>query len=160
MSSARQFMFAIRFRREKDEQIFNTINRVDKKNCSAGNYNLFLDGYSMRNIKKVLESGGFLTATGKKTWNESLISSILKNEKYVGDALMQKTYTLDCITHKVVKNHGERPMYLVTDHHDPIVDRQRLLSMDKEFKKKYAVTVKSEDVIYQSYWYIARYFKI
>lgn len=86
-------------------------------------YNLFLDGYSMRNIKKVLENKGVLTATGKKIWNESLISSILKNEKYVGDALMQKTYTLDCITHKVVKNKGERPMFLVTDHHDPIVDR-------------------------------------
>ncbi len=57
----------------------------------------------MRNIKTVLESNGFLTATGKKIWNESLISSILKNEKYVGDVLMQKTYTLDCITHKVVK---------------------------------------------------------
>lgn len=86
-------------------------------------YKLFLDGYSMTNIKKMLESKGVLTAKGKKVWNESLISSILKNEKYVGDALLQKTYTLDCITHKVVKNRGERPMYLVTDHHAPIVDR-------------------------------------
>ena len=86
-------------------------------------YKLFLDGYSMTNIKKMLESKGVLTAKGKKVWNESLISSILKNEKYVGDALLQKTYTLDCITHKVVRNHGERPMYLVTDHHAPIIDR-------------------------------------
>lgn len=86
-------------------------------------YKLFLDGYSMTNIKKALENKGILTAKGKKVWNESLISSILKNEKYVGDALLQKTYTLDCITHKVVRNHGERPMYLVTDHHAPIIDR-------------------------------------
>ena len=99
-------------------------------------YKLFLDGYSMRNIKKVLESGGFLTATGKKTWNESLISSILKNEKYVGDALMQKTYTLDCITHKVVKNHGERPMYLVTDNHDPIVDRDTFNQVQQELARR------------------------
>ncbi|MBR6624411.1 MAG: recombinase family protein [Ruminococcus sp.] len=56
-------------------------------------------------------------------WNESLISSILKNEKYVGDALMQKTFTSDCITHKIVKNNGQRPMYLVTNNHAPIVDR-------------------------------------
>ena len=78
-------------------------------------YKLFLDGYSMTNIKKTLESKGILTAKGKEIWNESLISCILKNEKYVGDALLQKTFTVDCITHKVVKNHGERPMYLVTD---------------------------------------------
>ena len=67
-------------------------------------YNLFLDGYSLSNIKKVLESKEFLTSTGKKIWNVSHIQSILKNEKYVGDALLQKTFTSDCITHKVVKN--------------------------------------------------------
>ena len=99
-------------------------------------YNLFLDGYSMRNIKKVLENKGVLTVTGKKIWNESLVSSILKNEKYVGDALMQKTYTLDCITHKIVKNHGERPMYLVTNHHDPIVDRDTYNRVQQELARR------------------------
>ena len=99
-------------------------------------YKLFLDGYSMTNIKKTLESKGILTAKGKKVWNESLISSILKNEKYVGDALLQKTYTLDCITHKVVKNHGERPMYLVTDHHVPIVDRDTYNRVQQELARR------------------------
>ncbi len=99
-------------------------------------YKLFLDGYSMRNIKNVLENKVVLTATGKKIWNESLISSILKNEKYVGDALLQKTYTLDCITHKVVKNKGERPMFLVTDHHDPIVDRDTYNRVQQELARR------------------------
>ena len=99
-------------------------------------YKLFLDGYSMRNTKNHLESKGVLTAQGKKIWNESLISSILKNEKYVGDALMQKTYTLDCITHKVVKNKGERPMFLVTDHHDPIVDRDTYNRVQQELARR------------------------
>lgn len=99
-------------------------------------YKLFLDGYSMTNIKKMLESKGVLTAKGKKVWNESLISSILKNEKYVGDALLQKTYTLDCITHKVVKNRGERPMYLVTDHHAPIVDRDTYNRVQQELARR------------------------
>ena len=99
-------------------------------------YKLFLDGYSMRNIKKFLESKGFLTSQGKKIWNESLVSSILKNEKYVGDALMQKTYTLDCITHKVVKNKGERPMFLVTDHHDPIIDRDTYNRVQQELARR------------------------
>ncbi|MCM1008875.1 MAG: recombinase family protein [Ruminococcus flavefaciens] len=99
-------------------------------------YKLFLDGYSMRNIKKFLECKGFLTSQGKKIWNESLVSSILKNEKYVGDALMQKTYTLDCITHKVVKNKGERPMFLVTDHHDPIIDRDTYNRVQQELARR------------------------
>ena len=99
-------------------------------------YKLFLDGYSMTNIKKTLESKGILTAKGKKIWNESLISSILKNEKYVGDALLQKTFTVDCITHKIVKNHGERPMYLVTDHHATIVDRYTYNRVQQELARR------------------------
>ena len=99
-------------------------------------YTLFLDGYSMTRIKKILENKGYLTAQGKKVWNESLIRSILKNEKYVGDALLQKTFTSDCITHKVVKNHGERPMYLVTDHHDPIIDRDTYNRVQQELARR------------------------
>lgn len=99
-------------------------------------YKLFLDGYSMKGIKNVLESKKLLTSMGNKIWNESFIRSILKNEKYVGDALLQKTYTLDCITHKVVKNYGERPMYLVTDHHDPIIDRDTYNRVQQELARR------------------------
>ncbi len=120
-------------------------------------YKLFLDGYSMRHIKKVLEGGGYLTATGKKTWNESLISSILKNEKYVGDALMQKTYTLDCITHKVVKNHGERPMYLVTDHHDPIVDRDTFNRVQQELARRISKRKISDKTVTEQGKYSSKY---
>lgn len=76
-------------------------------------YELFLDGLSFTRIKNALESKGKLTAMGNQIWSESNIKSILKNEKYVGDVLLQKTFTADCITKKVVKNNGERPMYLV-----------------------------------------------
>ena len=120
-------------------------------------YKLFLDGYSMRNIKKVLESSGFLTATGKKVWNESLISSILRNEKYVGDALLQKTYTLDCITHKVVKNHGERPMYLVTDHHDPIVDRDTFNRVQQELARRSSKRKISDKTVTEQGKYSSKY---
>jgi len=120
-------------------------------------YKLFLDGYSMRNIKKVLESSGFLTATGKKIWNESLISSILKNEKYVGDALLQKTYTLDCITHKIVKNHGERPMYLVTDHHAPIVDRDTYNRVQQELARRSSKRKISDKTVTEQGKYSSKY---
>lgn len=99
-------------------------------------YTLFLDGYSMSRIKKLLENKGILTSQGNKVWNESLIRSILKNEKYAGDALLQKTFTSDCITHKIVKNHGERPMYLVTDHHVPIVDRDTYNRVQQELARR------------------------
>lgn len=86
-------------------------------------YTLYLDGYTLLNIADTLMAQGRRTATGKNIWSKGEVQRILKNEKYVGDALLQKTFTSDCITHKVVKNNGERPMYLVTDHHAPIVDR-------------------------------------
>ncbi|MGN0613169.1 MAG: recombinase family protein [Porcipelethomonas sp.] len=120
-------------------------------------YKLFLDGYSMTNIKKTLESKGILTAKGKKVWNESLISSILKNEKYVGDALLQKTYTLDCITHKVVKNHGERPMYLVTDHHAPIVDRDTYNRVQQELARRSSKRKISDKTITEQGKYSSKY---
>lgn len=120
-------------------------------------YKLFLDGYSMRNIKKVLENKEILTATGKKIWNESLISSILKNEKYVGDALLQKTYTLDCITHKVVKNKGERPMFLVTDHHDPIVDRDIYNRVQQELARRSSKRKISDKTITEQGKYSSKY---
>ena len=120
-------------------------------------YKLFLDGYSMTNIKKVLESSGTLTAKGKKVWNESLISSILKNEKYVGDALLQKTYTLDCITHKVVRNHGERPMYLVTDHHAPIIDRDTYNRVQQELARRSSKRKISDKTITEQGKYSSKY---
>jgi len=99
-------------------------------------FELFLDGYSLTSIKKTLENKGLPTATGRKVWNQSLIQSILKNEKYVGDALLQKTFTADCITKKVVKNNGERPMYLVTNHHAPIIDRDTFNRVQQELARR------------------------
>ena len=99
-------------------------------------YELFLDGLSFTRIKATLESKGKLTAMGNQIWSESNIKSILKNEKYVGDALLQKTFTADCITKKVVKNNGERPMYLVTNHHAPIIDRDTFNRAQQELARR------------------------
>lgn len=99
-------------------------------------YELFLDGLSFTRIKATLESKGKLTAMGNQIWSESNIKSILKNEKYVGDVLLQKTFTADCITKKVVKNNGERPMYLVTNHHAPIIDRDTFNRVQQELARR------------------------
>lgn len=78
-------------------------------------FSLYLDGYAYQRIADVLEQQGRKTALGKSKWDKKEISRILRNEKYVGDALLQKSFTADCITHKIVKNNGQHPMYLVTD---------------------------------------------
>ena len=93
---------------------------------------MYLDGYTLLNIAQSLMDQNRLTALGKNVWTKGEVQRILKNEKYVGDALLQKTFTVDCITHKVMKNNGERPMYLVTAHHDPIVDRDTFNRVQQE----------------------------
>ena len=99
-------------------------------------FNMYLDGYTLLNIADTLMLQGRRTATGKNIWSKGEVQRILKNEKYVGDALLQKSFTVDCITHKVVKNNGERPMYLVTDHHTPIVDRDTFNRVQQELARR------------------------
>ena len=99
-------------------------------------FNLYLDGYAYQRIADVLEQQERKTALGKSKWDKKEIARILRNEKYVGDALLQKHFTTDCITHKVVKNNGQRPMYLVTDHHTPIVDRDTYNRVQQELARR------------------------
>ena len=64
---------------------------------------------------------GVKTAAGKDKWYTSSVLCILKNEKYKGDALLQKSFTKDFLTHKRVDNKGEVPQYYVEGHHEGIV---------------------------------------
>ena len=63
-------------------------------------FRLYLEGNSSYRIKRILESEGIKTVTGKSTWQASTIDKMLSNEKYMGDALLQKTYTVDFLTKK------------------------------------------------------------
>ncbi|MCM1530571.1 MAG: recombinase family protein [Alistipes sp.] len=99
-------------------------------------FKLFLDGYSMKGLAAALKNRGRLNKFGTTEWRSNTISRILQNEKYVGDALLQKSFTVDCITHKIVKNHGEKPMYLVTDHHAPIIDRDTYNRVQQELARR------------------------
>ena len=118
-------------------------------------FRLFLDGYSFKSICTALESKGRLTAHGKTTWVQSNVRSILQNEKYVGDALLCKTYTVDCISKRVQKNHGERPMYLISNHHEAIIDRDTFNRVQMELarrksKRKISDKTKTEQGKYTS----------
>ena len=87
-------------------------------------YYKFLEGWSLPKLSKYLEDNGYKTAKGSTAWSKATIRGILTNEKYKGDVLMQKSYVVDLFSKKVAKNNGELPMYLVKNHHKPIIPRE------------------------------------
>ena len=101
-------------------------------------YDSFLAGHSVRMIKAELEAQGIPATKGGPVWSESVIRSILKNEKYCGDALMQKTFTQDCITKKQIRNVGQLPMYLKRNNHEGIVSRDTYNAVRAEFARRNA----------------------
>ncbi|MDR6939470.1 recombinase family protein [Arcanobacterium hippocoleae] len=84
-------------------------------------YQLFLDGMAISEIKTELAARKILTPRGKEVWSTSTVRSILSNEKYKGDALLQKTFTTDFLTKRMKVNAGEVPQYYVSGNHDPII---------------------------------------
>lgn len=84
-------------------------------------FELYLKGLTLGQIKMYLESMDIKTVTGKDTWDTTTIQKMLKNEKYKGDTLLQKTFTEDFMTGKKVKNTGQRTQYFVSESHPAIV---------------------------------------
>ncbi|GHV42525.1 serine recombinase [Clostridia bacterium] len=85
-------------------------------------YKMFLDGFSPLIIAKTLTADGIPTPGGKSEWNKQVIRSILSNEKYKGDALLQKSYTVDFLTKKKKRNGGEIQQYYVENSHAAIIE--------------------------------------
>ena len=96
----------------------------------------YLAGCSLGQIKQELEQDNIPTAQKVERWSSAVIHNILTNEKYMGDALLQKTYITDCITKKVKKNMGERPMYYVENNHPAIVSREMFDRVQKEMTRR------------------------
>jgi len=84
-------------------------------------YLLFLQGYAPVTIANILTQEGRTTPTGGNAWNHSTVQRILSNEKYKGDALLQKEFTADFLTKKIKKNKGEVPQYYVEEDHEAII---------------------------------------
>ena len=87
-------------------------------------------------IGRVLEADGILTGAGKKKWRPETIKKILQNEKYIGDALLAKTYTVDFLTKKRVKNNGIVPQYYVENSHEPIIPRDLYMQVQEEMVRR------------------------
>ena len=101
-------------------------------------YDQYLQGASLRMIKLSLEGKAVPNPTGGAKWDISQIRSILGNEKYCGDVLMQKTFTQDCINKKVIKNTGQLPMYLIQNNHPGIVSRETYQAVQAELARRSA----------------------
>lgn len=97
-----------------------------------------LAGASLRQLKAWLEERQIPNIDGGYEWTISAIRSILSDVKNCGDILMQKTFTRDCISRKVVKNTGQLPMYLIKDHHEPIFDRDTSNAIQAELARRNA----------------------
>lgn len=89
-------------------------------------YMMFLkEGKTCTGIAEFLKSKGIPTPSGKScNWTKNTVYSILTNEKYKGDALLQKKYTADYLEHRVVPNNGELPQYYVENNHPAIIERE------------------------------------
>lgn len=101
-------------------------------------YDLFLSGTPVRGIQEYLNTSAVPNINGEPKWVRSAIDSILTNEKYCGDVLLQKTYIDDCINKKVKKNTGQLPMYLVQNLHEGIISRETFDAAQAELARRSA----------------------
>lgn len=102
-------------------------------------FRLYLEGNSSYRIKRILEADGIRTVTGNTVWQATVIDKMLSNEKYMGDALMQKTYTIDFLTKKKVINRGVVPQYYVEDDHEAIIPKELFQQVQEEKARRAAI---------------------
>ena len=112
---------------EIDPEEAKTVRRI---------YRRYLDGCSLSQIQRELEADHVPTARGIQRWSYQVIHNILTNERYIGDALLGKTYVLDCISKEVRKNHGERPQYYVENNHPAIIPREWFQRVKEEMTRR------------------------
>jgi site-specific DNA recombinase len=116
-------------------------------------YRYFIAGHSTHDIAKILTRQEIPTPSNKSTWTDGVVKGILENEKYKGDALLQKGYTENYLTKKVVKNNGELPQYYVTDGHKAIINREMFDYVQTEMKNR-----ERSGYFLSSHFYSARIF--
>ncbi|HPV02180.1 MAG TPA: recombinase family protein [Clostridiales bacterium] len=100
-------------------------------------YKMFLEGKTPLSIAEYLTENNISTPAGKHKWHQSTVLSILQNEKYKGDAILQKKFTVDFLTKKIKRNEGEVPQYYVENSHPAIISPEvfDLVQMELENRK-------------------------
>ena len=87
-------------------------------------FNLYISGMGPSGIADKMMELGYKTGAGKRLWRVSSVHSVLKNEKYMGDMLQQKTVSTDYLNHTRVKNKNHAPTYYTENSHEPIIDKE------------------------------------
>jgi DNA invertase Pin-like site-specific DNA recombinase len=103
-------------------------------------YREYLEGKSYASIAKGLENDGIPNGSGKKRWWDTNIRQILMNEKYMGDALLQKTYSTDVLSKKRMKNEGAVPQYYVENNHEAIISKEIYHAVQAENRRRNNLT--------------------
>lgn len=109
----------------------NWVVNEEQAEIVRGIYESYLRGRSASGISDDLNERGIKTVNGKN-WCTTGILCILENEKYMGDLLLQKTYTKDVLNHRAVENNGEVKMYYVSNHHDAIISREDWIAVQRK----------------------------
>ena len=99
-------------------------------------YREYLEGNSLLKIARGLMADGIKNGSGRTKWHTSNVNQILRNEKYIGDALLQKTYTTDFLTKTRVRNHGIVPQYYVENSHEAIIPREIFMRVQEELIRR------------------------
>ncbi|WP_373207911.1 recombinase family protein [Clostridium paraputrificum] len=113
-------------------------------------YREYLEGQSLLQIKRGLEKDGIKNGAGHTKWHESNIKQILTNEKYIGDALLQKTYTVSILEKKRAENNGQMPKYYVEGSHEAIIDKDVFLKVQAEMAKRANLVPQGKKRVYTS----------
>ena len=99
----------------------------------------YVDGKGVAAICKALERDGIKTISGKAKWHDSVIRKMLRNEKYYGELLLQKTVTLDYLTKLRVVNNNHSEQYRVENNHEPIISKELWDLAQQECERRFAI---------------------
>ncbi len=113
-------------------------------------YAEYIDGASFLQIKRSLEADGIRNGAGNKKWYETNIKQILTNEKYIGDALLQKKYTVSVLEKKRINNNGLVPKYYVEGSHEAIIDKEVFLRVQAEIARRANILTDGKKRVYSS----------
>lgn len=113
-------------------------------------YREYLEGRSLPDICNNLMADGILTGAGKQKWYPSTVQKILTNEKYIGDALLQKTVTIDFLEKKRASNIGIAPQYYVEGDHEAIIPKDIYMRVQEEMTRRSVLHFENKKRTYSS----------
>ena len=99
-------------------------------------FQMFANGCSMGQIANRMTEEGVVRRCGSSRWSRKNVELILRNEKYIGRVILQKTFTRDCLTHKRMRNTGQKPQYVHDHAHPAIIDEETFEKVRQEFDRR------------------------